>query len=296
MNRIPLFTVFFVGILGFACAAPRVSPGTEVPVEPPRKTQQTPSERPAKEVPQGPPPETQQTPPEPPPRSSEPPAEGVPRQPSSETQETVPEAPSGLPEAKEKAEVAPSKPSEAVPGLPRPPTRRRSRDGKESGKLPPPALAKPPPPPPPKKKAVEHERILSAFTLDANLIVFLDPRSCARLCSKKGGGTLSRLALRFKARGVPRAEAAARVNWAATLWRAAKPEQAYKQLVLAQALFSELGDVEGLAHSFEWLGFLFQEAGAQDRAADHLGVAHKLYGFLGRDMDAGRVLGYAKLD
>lgn len=159
---------------------------------------------------------------------------------------------------------------------------------------PPPEPSKPTAPRPAAKRQVEYERILGTFSIDPELYIYLTPATCAAgFDARSDDSGFAALAEAFAAAGARRGEAAARLNWGAVLWTLGSGEDAYVQVMRAQALFAELGDADGLAHAYEWLGYFFRESADGDEAAEHLSVAYRLYGVLEDHAGAERVLTYA---
>jgi hypothetical protein len=143
-------------------------------------------------------------------------------------------------------------------------------------------------------KPMEYERILTSFPADPDLIVFLDPWLCARYCDEElGDGDFDLLAASFGRIGARRAQAAARLNQAAMLWSMGDGDAAYLRAVEAQTHFAAMGDVEGLAHSLEWLGYMFRASGEGELAAEQLSLAFRMFRALGNEHGAARVLSYA---
>ncbi|MCB9654085.1 MAG: hypothetical protein H6729_08160 [Deltaproteobacteria bacterium] len=136
-------------------------------------------------------------------------------------------------------------------------------------------------------------RILGAMTAESDLIIYIDPMLCEAWCrSDEDFARWTDLARAFASQGLARAEGAARLNEAAFLWRAGRPEDAYQALRAAEQRFASVGDAEGLAHVFEWFGFLFNEGDAPDRAGEYLGAAYSLFTSIGSTDDARRIAGY----
>jgi hypothetical protein len=140
-----------------------------------------------------------------------------------------------------------------------------------------------------------YERILGSFTIDPDRIILLTPRMCEQRL--KGGRTLAesfaRHAERFQRAGSARGEAAARLNEGAVEWFEGDSTRAYGALMESHRIFAELGDADGLAHAYEWLGYFFRDSGAIDKAAEHLSAAYRLFEALGNRDAERRVLGYA---
>lgn len=144
-------------------------------------------------------------------------------------------------------------------------------------------------------RAIEYERILASFAVDPDLIVFLDPWLCERWCDADlGGGDFGDLAASFARLGARRAEAAARLNQGAMLWAAGEGDAAYARVVEAQQLFAAMGDVAGLAHALEWLGYMFVASGEGELAAGHLSLALGMFRALGNEHAAARVVSYTE--
>jgi tetratricopeptide (TPR) repeat protein len=142
---------------------------------------------------------------------------------------------------------------------------------------------------------VAYERILGSFAATPDALLYLDPVLCAKRCGTRATlDRLERLVGTFREIGLPRGEAAARLNLGALLWRRGDPDRAYAMIRDAQIEFAAAQDVEGMAHSYEWLGFLFKEAGAIEEAGEHLAVAYQLFGRLEDHAAMERVLTYAE--
>jgi hypothetical protein len=152
---------------------------------------------------------------------------------------------------------------------------------------------KPAAPPPPVVKKVEYERILGSFAIDPELLIYYTPDLMARHHVRADPERFAALAESLRAAGARRAEAGARLDLGAVLWSGGQAEKAYREMMRAQGLFAELGDVDGLAHAYEWLGFFFRESGSEERAAEHLSVAYRMFQVLENHAAAERVLGYA---
>jgi hypothetical protein len=90
--------------------------------------------------------------------------------------------------------------------------------------------------------------------------------------------------------------AIALVNLGAVEWASGDVVDAYDHLRTAHAMFAVLGDVEGLAHTHEWLGFMLRESGEGTKAADHLAEAHALFTRLEHRSAAARVLDWSTVD
>jgi hypothetical protein len=150
-------------------------------------------------------------------------------------------------------------------------------------------------PPPPTK--IAYDRILGAFSVDPELYLFLTPATCRRVgraqLPERAIETLTRMAEAFARARAKRGEAAARLNLGALRWADGDGDGAYQEVMRAEALFAELGDLEGLAHSYEWLGWFFRESGAVALATDHLSIAYRMFTLSEDRASAERVLGYA---
>lgn len=150
------------------------------------------------------------------------------------------------------------------------------------------------PTPQPEKK-LEYERILGTFVAQPELIIYLSPAVCLKFCdSDRPLGTYEGLIRQAEQLGATRVVAAAKLSLGARLWSRGDPDEAYRRIREAQTLFARSSDVEGLAHTYEWLGYLFYESGAANDAADQLAVAYQLFGKLGNGAAQARVLGYAE--
>ncbi|MCK6550278.1 tetratricopeptide repeat protein, partial [Myxococcota bacterium] len=148
----------------------------------------------------------------------------------------------------------------------------------------------------PEEKPAEYERILGAFVADAGVFVWLDPALAGALrpsAIANARTMLTAAAKRFEARGQQRLFAIALVNLAAAEWTARDVVDAYTHLRAAHDVFGALGDVEGLAHTHEWLGVLLRDSGDGAKASAHLTEAHALFTKLEDDASAERVLAWA---
>jgi hypothetical protein len=128
-----------------------------------------------------------------------------------------------------------------------------------------------------------------------DLVIYLNPALCQRQCERdgrRGEQAFGRLAGDLQRLGVPRGQGAALLNRGALLWFSGQPQAAYDSVMGARALFAHSGDVRGLAHAFEWLGYMFLASDAPEPAAENLGVAHRLFGRLGDAAAQARVLAY----
>jgi hypothetical protein len=145
------------------------------------------------------------------------------------------------------------------------------------------------------ERPVVYERILGSFTVDPDLAILLDPRVCARHCSDHAEPQeLAAMGAAFSALGLARGRAVAELNSGALLWHAGDAAEAYRRVMEAREAFSRLGDTEGLAYCYEWLGYMFRESGEPRLAAEHLGLSYRLFELLGRASDLARVEGYGE--
>jgi hypothetical protein len=143
------------------------------------------------------------------------------------------------------------------------------------------------------KEQPAYERILGSFPIDPNAILYLDPVLCGQHLYEYGSDYRG-IAERFHRIGALRGEAAARLNQGALEWFSGEPDEAYREVMDAQRIFAELGDVEGLAHTYEWLGYFFKESSEPKRAAEHLSVAYRFFEAVGDASSLARVLSYAE--
>lgn len=158
------------------------------------------------------------------------------------------------------------------------------------------STAPPPPSSAPITKKAAHDRILGAFTADADLWLLLDPAllelayhpASARDAVRMLAGGL-RIA---EAKAAPKAKAVALLNLAAYEWWSGRADTAYRLLLTAQGTFAELADVYGLAHTYEWMGWFFAESGDPARASEQLEIAGRLYQQLGHGPAQARIQGY----
>lgn len=148
------------------------------------------------------------------------------------------------------------------------------------------------------EKPATQDRILGAFTADAELYLLLDPGLLAAhhdLPGSTSAMTMLAAALRHaEVRQHPKAHAVALLDLAAYTWWSGQAETAYALFNQAQAEFAAMGDVYGLAHTAEWLGYLFLVSDAPDFAVAQLEIAHQLYRRLGHTAAAARVRAYAR--
>src|SRR5215472_3471357 len=107
-----------------------------------------------------------------------------------------------------------------------------------------------------------YERILGSFAIEPDLYVYLDPATCLRYFSgaRWSAWDMGAIARRMHALGSLRGEAAATLNHGAALWFLGDGESAYRAMMDAERMFAELGDVQGLAHTYDWLGYFFRES------------------------------------
>jgi tetratricopeptide (TPR) repeat protein/TolB-like protein len=148
------------------------------------------------------------------------------------------------------------------------------------------------------QKQAEYERILGAFTADADVLVFLDPESLEavrdRPASEIAFKMLTALDGQFRARGLVRAAAIAEVDGGALAWFQGDPREAYERMMRAHETFARTGDALGLAHTYEWLGYFFRQSFAPSLAETHLQMAYALFDRLGDSTSAERVLRYGR--
>ncbi|MCK6547270.1 hypothetical protein L6R52_15575 [Myxococcota bacterium] len=136
----------------------------------------------------------------------------------------------------------------------------------------------------------EYERILGSFTVTPEGFVYLTPELARARLEPARAYAWRRRVRDLHTLGLPQAEAVASMNVAAIAWFDDHPEDAYRAMMSAQRLFADVGDVEGLAHVYEWLGFFFAESGAHTKAEEHLALAHALFALLGDEAAKARVL------
>lgn len=140
-----------------------------------------------------------------------------------------------------------------------------------------------------------YERILGAQVASPELIVYLNPRVAdAYFDDDAGDAGFARLVAAFERIGARRGEAAARLNWGAVLWNIGEEERAYDQMMRALRLFVRVGDVDGMAHAHEWIGYTLARSGAVEPAGDHLAVAYQLFSKLENRAAAERVANYGE--
>ncbi len=136
---------------------------------------------------------------------------------------------------------------------------------------------------------------LGPLFVEQPLTPFDDPEpERARSPSARSAEMLTALVTHFETLGFPRYEAAAALNAGAMAWLNRDADTAYRSVMRARELFAALGDVRGIAVSYEWLGYIFERTGEAELAADHLGLAHSLYGMLGDQPAAERLSSYAR--
>ena len=90
----------------------------------------------------------------------------------------------------------------------------------------------------------------------------------------------------------PKVKGVAPLSLAAYEWWSGRADTAYRLLLTAQGAFAELADVNGLAHTYEWMGWFFGESGDLVRAAEQLEIAGRLYQQLGHEPAQARIQGY----
>lgn len=183
---------------------------------------------------------------------------------------------------------------------PEPSTAAPSVEREVSGEITAADRPSPTPSPPPTRAAITkkaaHDRILGAFTADADLWLLLDPElmalghhsPSARHAVRMLAGGL-RIA---EAKAAPKAQAVALLNLAAYEWWSGRADTGYRLLLTAQHLFAGLADFAGLAHCYEWLGWFFRESGDPERAAEQFAIAHGLYQQLGHAPAQARIQAY----
>jgi hypothetical protein len=169
----------------------------------------------------------------------------------------------------------------------------QARQAPELGEL---VEIKPPEVPPELKtqEAPAFERILGSFAIAPEPIILLTPRVLeAHFDRTHGDDGFAVLVDRFHELGVPEKEAAALLDWGAVLWFLGRPQDAYARMMDAHRIYAELGDVSGLAHAYEWLGYFLKNSDAIAMAAEHLAVAYQMYEVAGDRGACTRVLSYA---
>jgi tetratricopeptide (TPR) repeat protein len=140
-----------------------------------------------------------------------------------------------------------------------------------------------------------YERILGSAIAAPDVILYLNPRIAERYFdSTARDDGFPRVVAAFERMGARRGEAAARLNWGAVLWNLDETERAYREMTSALDLFNRIGDVEGIAHAHEWIGYALEESGAVEPAGDHLAIAYQLFRKLGNEGAAQRVAGYGE--
>ena len=140
----------------------------------------------------------------------------------------------------------------------------------------------------------EYERLLGTFSVNPDLVIYLNPAICERYLVQTGNGDdIAQIVDQFGRIGAARGEAAARLNWGVVFWYDGEAEYAYREMMNALQIFAEIGDVDGLAHTYEWLGYFFKQSGAIEEAGEHLAVAYQLFEKLSNQPAAERVLSYA---
>jgi hypothetical protein len=142
------------------------------------------------------------------------------------------------------------------------------------------------PAPPPRQqlqvsKAVDYERILGAFTIDADVLILLDPATVEAYADPRwvpsARRALAAIGERLKLLGAKRHLAVAQLDEGALAWADGDAEGAYGAIMAAQRAFAEAGDARGLAHAHAWLAHLFDESGEPAIAAEHRWVSEQLF-------------------
>lgn len=147
----------------------------------------------------------------------------------------------------------------------------------------------------PGEAAPVYERILGAQTASPELVVYLNPRVAdAYFDDDAEEAGFARLVAAFERIGALRGEAAARLNWGAVLWKLGEEERAYQEMMRALDRFVRIGDVEGMAHAHEWIGYAMARSGAVEPAGEHLAVAYQLFSRLENRAAAERVANYGE--
>lgn len=142
---------------------------------------------------------------------------------------------------------------------------------------------------------VAYERILGSFSIEPDLAIYVSPYLAKMHLGDWGApSALERLAQRFERVDHPRGAAIARLNLCAVLWSQDETEGAYAEAMRALNSFSEIGDLEGLAHAHEWIGFMMLQSDEIEPAGEHLAVAYQLFSMLDNDGAKARVLDYAE--
>lgn len=153
------------------------------------------------------------------------------------------------------------------------------------------------PPPVPYQKRAEYERILGTFSIDAQGLSLIDPRTAERILAGRVRATARRslggVIRHAHAAGAKRIEATARLNRAAVYWRTGEATAAYREIMRAREMFIEVADARGFAYADEWVGVMLAASGAHLRAAEHLGLALAQHRARGHRADAERVRAYA---
>jgi hypothetical protein len=145
------------------------------------------------------------------------------------------------------------------------------------------------------EQAPEHERILGSFAISPDPVVLLTPPMLeAHFDATHGDDGFADLVERFRAIGVPEKEAAALLDWGAVLWFLGRPADAYAKMMEAHRLYAELGELEGLAHANEWLGYFLRSSEAIAEAGEHFALAYQMFAALGDQSSCSRLLAYAR--
>lgn len=130
-------------------------------------------------------------------------------------------------------------------------------------------------------KSVDYERILGAFSVDAEVIILLDRETVEAFAVPRlipsARRALQAVAASFDKRGARRHAAAAQLNNGALAWAGGDGEAAYEAFMSAERAFAASGDARGLAHVHAWLAHLFETSGAPDIAAEHRWVSEQLF-------------------
>ncbi len=143
---------------------------------------------------------------------------------------------------------------------------------------------------PPRPKPV-YERILGSYSVDPDLVVYLNPELCVQQCRR---GARPEALREISQADSARVAAVVHLHRGALLWVDGYGENAYREIMQARHGFAALGDVQGLAHTYEWLGFVFRESHATDQAAEHFAVAYRMFELVGNRAAALRVLSYGE--
>jgi tetratricopeptide (TPR) repeat protein len=130
-------------------------------------------------------------------------------------------------------------------------------------------------------KSVDYERILGAFTVNADVVLLLDPATVERYAVGRLLASARRafaaLKVAFERRGAKRLFAACELNDAALAWVEGDAEAAYRGFVAAERAFAGAGENRGLAQAHAWLAHVFQTSGEEEIALEHRLVAEHLF-------------------